>query len=1147
MCRTLYSSILAGLLCAGSAQAGSFFFDFNEDPVASGDMTITGSGYWNAVDGVGYATNASDGYLNLSYATGQSTRIIFSDFDTGSVVQAFTFEADLRIGNGSEAPADGFSVNYCRANDPVLTGGAFATGQNCEANLPEEGTQTGIGIGFDAWNSGGTAGALCNVVDQSIGTDVPAVTVRVDGILVKQYATPTANGGCADASSIQTGPYTGDGSTAGLCWAHLKVQLAADGKLNVWWKGTQILTDYQTTYFPSAGRLVFAGRTGGSWQNQHVDNISISTVAATVAQVGSATGLPDGFSIGMTDSGSSVVTPATAEATATLDGTSVAPLTGSKNGADTTFTYRGFPMLLTPGSTHEVVFACKDGNGNPVTATRSFTVPNYPTIPAADAVTGVDTSKVGFKVMPWQSGEQNNTTIYTLEQLLGYHGANEADLTSATNGGYINITDPLNYNINPVSNGGGDAGNFQTGNGYPDSLFPGIPGANTLNGSTALKVLTYLEFTTAGVYEMIVNSDDGFLVTEGKNADDWFALKLGEYNGGKGSSDVSFYVAVPTAGIYPVRLLWENGNGELPGNGANLEWLTVKDGVKYLVNDAAATNVSGVKAYYAGPAPAYVQIVQPYAGATGLWPTNCGGILMDGSTTVDGSSIKLYLNGVEAPSPAIFKSGLATTVMLTANPTNAASTALFANGANTAALVWSDSAGTAHSNAWSFSVVDHAVLPMNLWSALGSGSNPGYRMKVFQANSTNIVNLWRNVVQMANQALEGFYAINLADTSMMTNNGYMWMEGADAVVNFAQNNVGSLVGAGNFNTTDVLFPGLPGLDVFNQTGSTTPMDNDAAEFKTYLEFPTAGVYYMAVSSDDGFRVTCAEAQTRKSMLSVVAPASIAGDLPAMMTQRGLDASAFGGLLPTTPIVAQAVIADPVLGTPDGTAPPNNAAALAGKIVIIQRGSYNFTVKCKLAQDAGAVAVIIANNAANATLDPGTMAGDDATITIPCLFVKYGDGTNLIAHGTTDATSPLMLSIGDDGSVKLGEANYGKGASDVSFAFTVPQAGVYPFRLAWENGGGDANCEWFTYNAATGERTLVNDVAAGGVKAYITRTAPVIPTLSVSKDGGVWKISYTGVLRASSTVNGTYDIVAGASSPYTIPTGAAGAMFYRASN
>jgi hypothetical protein len=50
---------------------------------------------------------------------------------------------------------------------------------------------------------------------------------------------------------------------------------------------------------------------------------------------------------------------------------------------------------------------------------------------------------------------------------------------------------------------------------------------------------------------------------------------------------------------------------------------------------------------------------------------------------------------------------------------------------------------------------------------------------------------------------------------------------------------------------------------------------------------------------------------------------------------------------------------------------------------------------------------------------------------------------------------------------------------------------------------------------------------------------------VGKQGTSYVITYTGVLRSSSTVNGSYLPVSGASSPYTIPTSSAPKMFYRA--
>ncbi|MHB8520676.1 MAG: hypothetical protein ACYDH9_07945 [Limisphaerales bacterium] len=67
-------------------------------------------------------------------------------------------------------------------------------------------------------------------------------------------------------------------------------------------------------------------------------------------------------------------------------------------------------------------------------------------------------------------------------------------------------------------------------------------------------------------------------------------------------------------------------------------------------------------------------------------------------------------------------------------------------------------------------------------------------------------------------------------------------------------------------------------------------------------------------------------------------------------------------------------------------------------------------------------------------------------------------------------------------VTLGEFDGGRGSADTIFAVVVQEAGVYPFRTIWENGGGDANIEWFTVKS-DGTKVLVNDVAKGGVKAY----------------------------------------------------------------
>ncbi|MCC7376217.1 MAG: hypothetical protein IT581_16280 [Verrucomicrobiales bacterium] len=69
-----------------------------------------------------------------------------------------------------------------------------------------------------------------------------------------------------------------------------------------------------------------------------------------------------------------------------------------------------------------------------------------------------------------------------------------------------------------------------------------------------------------------------------------------------------------------------------------------------------------------------------------------------------------------------------------------------------------------------------------------------------------------------------------------------------------------------------------------------------------------------------------------------------------------------------------------------------------------------------------------------------------------------------------------------GRVGIGIFEGGRGASDTTFTVVVQQAGTYPFRTIWENGGGDSNIEWFTVKE-DGSKVLINDVAGGGIPAF----------------------------------------------------------------
>jgi hypothetical protein len=118
------------------------------------------------------------------------------------------------------------------------------------------------------------------------------------------------------------------------------------------------------------------------------------------------------------------------------------------------------------------------------------------------------------------------------------------------------------------------------------------------------------------------------------------------------------------------------------------------------------------------------------------------------------------------------------------------------------------------------------------------------------------------------------------------------------------------------------------------------------------------------------------------------PGSIAGVYDAQTAEYGASVS--------TPTTADVVLVDDGIGTTrDGCETPFvNAAAVAGRIALIERGTCNFTVKVKNAQLNGAIGAMIFNNAATG-LPP--MGGSDSTILISSLGVSQALGNSIIAN------------------------------------------------------------------------------------------------------------------------------------------------------
>lgn len=80
-------------------------------------------------------------------------------------------------------------------------------------------------------------------------------------------------------------------------------------------------------------------------------------------------------------------------------------------------------------------------------------------------------------------------------------------------------------------------------------------------------------------------------------------------------------------------------------------------------------------------------------------------------------------------------------------------------------------------------------------------------------------------------------------------------------------------------------------------------------------------------------------------------------------------------------------------TTDGCSALTNAAAVSGKIALVDRGSCFFVSKARNAQAAGAIGLIVIDNTRSTCQPPamGSSGGDGADITIPVISVTQDDG------------------------------------------------------------------------------------------------------------------------------------------------------------
>ncbi len=136
---------------------------------------------------------------------------------------------------------------------------------------------------------------------------------------------------------------------------------------------------------------------------------------------------------------------------------------------------------------------------------------------------------------------------------------------------------------------------------------------------------------------------------------------------------------------------------------------------------------------------------------------------------------------------------------------------------------------------------------------------------------------------------------------------------------------------------------------------------------------------------------------------------------------------FGPAVSTTPVTGQVM---PVIDTAGANAcnplSATNALAVKNNIAIIDRGTCGFIQKVKNAQAAGAIGVIIADNAAGSpAADLG--GGPDNTVTIPAIRVTQADGNAIKARLTsrTRTASGVIAAMSLDMTKRAGADSLGR--------------------------------------------------------------------------------------------------------------------------
>ena len=262
--RSKLAFLAASLLTLGgtAAHAAGFVSDFNSGlPPGS---SLGGAAFVSPTNGLG-----NSGVLKLSTTTGAGTFIIDS-FTGGNSVTNFRVTYKFALGGGT---CCGFRM---------ADGLAFAFGNDIPASWSEEGAGTGLIVGFDTWDNGGTDTA-------------PAIDVKAggsaDGNVAAFQSFTTLNGALREAGRAPAGPVLLDGAgqevsiftvnpapavPTDATFVDVYYELFSDNTFSLSYSNIVVFNRVPVTYTPvSNPRFGWSARVGGANEHAWMDNLQV--------------------------------------------------------------------------------------------------------------------------------------------------------------------------------------------------------------------------------------------------------------------------------------------------------------------------------------------------------------------------------------------------------------------------------------------------------------------------------------------------------------------------------------------------------------------------------------------------------------------------------------------------------------------------------------------------------------------------------------------------------------------------------------------------------------------------------------------------------------------------------------------------------